>query len=94
MTVGTEILLLWVLAGTQDRAYALGVSTAQGSDLRVNSKSRVPGEQLPPLTSVSADSRRGVCTQRGLRWEQARLFAPRDVYPANSRIIGLFSEES
>ena len=94
MTVGTEILLLWVLAGTRDRAFALGVSTDQRSDLGVNSESRVPGEQLPPLTPVSADSRRGVCTRRGLRWEQARLIAPQDMYPANSRIIGLFSEES
>lgn len=93
MTVGTEILLLWVLAGTRDRAYALGASTAQRSDLGVNSKSRVPGEQLPPLTSVSADNRRGVCTCRGLRWEQARLIAPRDTYPANSRIIDPSLEE-
>ena len=41
MAVGTEILPLWVLAGTWNRAYALGVSTAQHSDLGVNSKSRV-----------------------------------------------------
>ena len=56
MAEGTEILPLWVLAGTWDRAYVLRASTAQHSDLGVNSKSGVPGEHLPPLTSVGQTS--------------------------------------
>lgn len=66
---GNQNSLLWVLAGTWDRAYTLGVSTAPNSNLRVESRSNsgVPGEQWPPLTWE--DIKRGAPDEDGIEVE-------------------------
>lgn len=69
MAVGTRSSLLWVLPGTQDRAYILDVSAAQCSDLGVNArpKSGAPGEQLPTQNCIGQVSGEEPLARLGLR---------------------------
>lgn len=69
VAAGTRSSLLWVLPGTQDRAYTLDVSAAQCSDLGVNSrpKSGAPGEQLPAQNCIGQASGEEPLARLGLR---------------------------